>query len=97
MQLFSLQLYASCLVLSFFAFCFVWERFCLQLEVVFAYSWGLLTYNWSPFAYNWKVRLISTSTDRKQRSSTVSKEAPTVSRKLPLILAYFGRTPRYRT
>ena len=40
---------------------------------------------WSSVAYSGKVVLISSSTDCKQRSSTVSNKAPTVSEKLPPI------------
>ena len=54
----------------------------------FTYSWSCVAYNFSSstctcsfFAYNGKLHLISTLTDGKQRSSTVSKEAPTVSKK----------------
>ena len=39
------------------------------------------TYDWSFFAYNGKVRLIRALRDCKQRSLTVSKQAPTVSKK----------------
>ena len=54
----------------------------------FAYSWSLFAYsfsfsacNWSFSAYSGKVRLIRDLTDCKQRSLTVSKKAPTVSKK----------------
>ena len=63
----------------------------------FAYSWKLPAYsgavlltvdNFSFFAYSWsflaysgKVRLIRALRDCKQRSSTASKKAPTVSKK----------------
>ena len=40
-------------------------------------------YSWSFLAYTGKVRLIRALRDCKQRSSTVSKKAPTVSKKLP--------------
>ena len=65
----------------------------------FAYSWKFptyngvflltvdnfrcFTYNWSFFAYNGKVCLRRALRDCKQRSLTVSKKAPTVSKKLP--------------
>ena len=49
----------------------------------FAYNLSFLTYNWSSFAYNGKVRLISALRDCKQRTLTVSKQAPTVSKKFP--------------
>ena len=50
-----------------------------------AYSFSFLTYSnsWSFFAYSWKVRQIKVLRDCKQRSLTVSKKAPTVSKKLP--------------
>ena len=72
MQLFCLKLEASCLQLSFFAYSCVWELFCLQFE--------LFCLQLSFFAYSGKGHLTSTSTDRKQRSSTVTKKAPTVSK-----------------
>ena len=49
----------------------------------FAYSFSFLAYSWSFFAYSGKVRLIRALRDCKQRSLTVSKKAPTVSKKLP--------------
>ena len=67
--------------------------FYLQLTILaslFTYSWSFLffncflsffSYSWSFFAYNGKVRQISALRDCKQRSLTVSKKAPTVSRK----------------
>ena len=48
---------------------------------LFAYNFSFSTYNWSFFAYSGKVRLIRALRDCKQRSSTVSKKAPTVSKK----------------
>ena len=42
----------------------------------------LFPYNWRFCAYKEKLRLISTSTDCKQRSSSVSKQAPTAGTKL---------------
>ena len=46
-------------------------------------------YSWSFFAYNGKVRLIGTAVDCKQRSSTVSRKAPTVSKKAsPLAIGH---------
>ena len=66
---------ASCLQLSFFAYSCVWELFCVCLQLSF-------------FPYNGKVCLRSTSTDSKQRSSTVSKKALTVSENTsPLFLS----------
>ena len=47
----------------------------------FAYSFSFLTHSWSSFAYSGKVRLIRALRDCKQRSLTVSKKAPTVSKK----------------
>ena len=47
----------------------------------FTYSFSFSTYSWSFFAYSGKVRLISALRDCKQRSLTVSKKAPTVSKK----------------
>ena len=58
-----------CLQLCFGAF--------LHLEF-FTYSWSFFCLQLSFFAYSRKRRLISTSMDCKQRSSTVSKKAPTV-------------------
>ena len=46
----------------------------------FAYSFSFFTYSWSFFAYSGKVLLIGALRDCKQRSSTVSKKAPTVSK-----------------
>ena len=47
----------------------------------FAYSFSFFTYSWSFFAYSGKVRLIRALRDCKQRNLTVSKKAPTVSKK----------------
>ena len=47
----------------------------------FAYSFSFFTYSWSFFAYSGKVRLIRALRDCKQRSLTVSKKAPTVSKR----------------
>ena len=47
----------------------------------FAYNFSFFTYNWSFFAYSRKVRLIRALRDCKQWSLTVSKKAPTVSKK----------------
>ena len=56
---------------------------------LFAYSWSLFAYNfisftysWSSFAYSGQVRLIRALRDCKRRSLTVSKKAPTVSKKV---------------
>ena len=84
---FFLQLGASCLQLSFFAYSCVWQ--------FIAYNWSFSTYSWSFFAYGGKVHLINTSTDGKQRSSAVSTKAPTVSKKPSpnknSLLARFGK------
>ena len=47
----------------------------------FAYSFSFSAYSWSFSAYSGKVRLIRALRDCKQRSLTVSKKAPTVSKK----------------
>ena len=52
MQLFCLQLEASCLQLSLFAYNCVWGLFCSQFEP-FTHSLSLFTYNSGFFAYNW--------------------------------------------
>ena len=57
---------------SFFAYS--WSFF-------FTYSFSFFTYSWSFFAYSGEVCLISTLRDCKQRSLTVSKKAPIVSKK----------------
>ena len=55
------------------------------------YNWSFSTYNQSFFAYSGKVPLRSTfSMDCKQRSSTVSKKAPAVSKKLPRTQFYYN-------
>ena len=46
-----------------------------------AYNFRFFAYSWSFSAYSGKVRLIRALRDCKQRSLTVSKKAPTVSRK----------------
>ena len=48
-----------------------------SLTVLFSF----FTYSWSLFPYSGKVRLIRALRDCKQRSLTVSKKAPTVSKK----------------
>ena len=55
------------------AFCLQLELFCLQLELLFL-QLELL-------CLQWQIRRISTSMDCQQRSSIVSKKAPTVSQK----------------
>ena len=62
-EFFCLQLCLGALLLTIRAFYLQFELFCLQLSF---------------FAYGGKVYLRSTSTDCKQRSSTVSKKAPTL-------------------
>ena len=79
MQLFCLQLEAFCFQLSFFAYNCVWELFCLQLELYYL-QFELFCLQLSFFAYSGKVSLRNTSTDCKQRSSTVSKK---LVKKLP--------------
>ena len=51
----------------------------------FTYNLSFFAYNFSFFTYSWsgKVLLIRALRDCKQRSLTVSKKAPTVSKKLP--------------
>ena len=46
-----------------------------------AYSFSFLTYSWSFSAYSGKVRVLRALRDCKQGSSTVSKKAPTVTKK----------------
>ena len=46
----------------------------------FAYNFSFFAYSWSFFAYSGKASLIRTLRDCKQRSLTVSKKAPTVSK-----------------
>ena len=63
------------------------EPFCSQLclgAILLTIAASLLTVfclQLSFFAYNGKMRLTSTSMDSKQRSSTVSKQAPTEAKK----------------
>ena len=57
----------------------------------FAYSWSFFAYNFTflairAFAYNGKMRLMRALRDWKQRSITVSKKTPTVSKKASPIL-----------
>ena len=78
-QLLCLQLEASCLQLSFFAYNCVWELFCLS----FYSQFELFCIQLSFFAHNGKVFLRSSSADCKQRSSTVSEKAPTVGKTAP--------------
>ena len=56
----------------------------------FAYNFSFLTYSYSFFAYSGKVRLIRALRGCKQRSLTVSKKAPTVSKKASPVLVSLG-------
>ena len=60
----------------------------------FAYSFSFLTYSWSFFAYSGKVRLVRALRDCKQRSLTVSKKAPTVSKKASPLVEALRAHPR---
>ena len=90
-DLFYLQLTILAFLLTVRSFLLTVELFCLQLTSLafFTYNWSFFAYNFSFlylqlelfFAYNGKVRLIRALTDCKQRSLTVSKKAPTVSKK----------------
>ena len=79
MQLFWLTVGSFLLSAELFAYSCVWELLCLRFELFFAYSSSFFSYNWSFLAYSGKVRLRSTSSDCKQRSSTVSRKAPILS------------------
>ena len=57
----------------------------------FAYSFSFFTYSWSFFAYSGKVLPIRALRDCKQRSLTVSKKAPTVSKKASPVFFVAGR------
>ena len=88
MQLFCLQLEASRLQWSFLLtvdnfgfFAYNWS--------FFAYSFSFVTHSWSFFACSGKVRLIRALRDCKRRSLTVSKTAPTVSKKAKTVLNYY--------
>ena len=84
-MLFCLQLEASCLQWSFLL---TIDRVGAFLLTIGAFHLQLLsfTYSWSFLAYNGKVRLISDLRDCKQRSLTVSKQAPTASKKASPLL-----------
>ena len=56
-----------------------------------AYSFSFFTYSWSFLAYSGRVRLIRAFRDCKQRSLTVSKKAPTVSKKASPLPQTFPR------
>ena len=68
------------------------ELFYLQLSILASLltigaflltALAFFTYSWSFFAYSGNVRLIRALRDCKQRSLTVSKKAPTLSKKIP--------------
>ena len=80
MRLFCLQLEASCLQWSFLLTVDNFSFFTYSWSF-FAYSFSFFTYSWSFFAYSGKVCLTRALRDCKQRSFTVSKKAPTVSKK----------------
>ena len=79
MQLFCLQLEASCLQWS----CFTYNSLLLTVGALLLTVLASLLIFGAFFAYSGKVRLIRALRDCKQRSLTVSKKAPTVSKKLP--------------
>ena len=56
----------------------------------FIYNFGFFAYSFSFFAYSGKVRLIRGLRDCKQRSLTVSKKAPTVSKKASPVFQGLG-------
>ena len=74
-ELFYLQLCVCSFCAYNFSFLLTIEAFLLAIEA---------------FAYNGKVHLICTSTDCKQRSSTVSKKTATVSDKKKLSPKSYG-------
>ena len=53
----------------------------LTIGAFFAYSFSFFTYSWSFSAYSGKMHLIRALRDCTQGSLTVSKKAPTVSKK----------------
>ena len=55
--------------------------FCAYNWSFFAHNFSFFACSWSIFAYSGNVRLIRALRDCKQRSLTVSKKAPTVSKK----------------
>ena len=104
MQLFCLQLEASCLQWSFLTYSRVWKLVTLQpkflylhlkllyLQALFVYLQLKLSCLHKP--YSGKVRLVSTLTDCKQRSSTVGRKGPTASEKAsPIIFCDFPSFP----
>ena len=80
MQLFCLQLGSFLPTLELFYLQLTPWAFSTRSWSFFAYSFSFFDYSWSFFAYSGKVRLIRALSDCKQRSLTVSKKAPTVSR-----------------
>ena len=81
-QLFCLQLEASC---SQWSFLLTVDSFSFSTYnwSFFAYNFSFFSHSWSFFAYSGKVRLARALRDCKQRSLTVSKKAPAVSKKRP--------------
>ena len=79
MQLFCLQLEASCLQGSFFTYTCVWELFCLQLELC-CLQFGLFGLQLELFYLQWESVSNKHLTDSKQNSSTVSRKLPIVSK-----------------
>ena len=72
MQLFCLQLEASCLQLSFFACTCFWEHFLLTIWALLLTIGVFLLTDEVFFTYSGKIHLISTYKDCKQRSSTLT-------------------------
>ena len=97
-QLFCLQLEACCSQWSFFTYSWQFS--------LFAYNWSFFAYNFrflltiaAVFCYSGKVRLISALRDCKQGSFTVSKKAPTVSKKASpffFLCLFSGGLSRFR-
>ena len=81
MQLFCLQLEAFLLTMELFYLQLTILACLLTVGAFFAYNFSFFAYSWSFLAYSGKVRLIRALRDCKQRGSTVSKKAPTVSKK----------------
>ena len=76
---FCLELEASCLqLMSFFAWNWFGERFCLQSEFIHLHSvWAFLHAIKAVFAHN-GILCLSTYTDCKQRNSTVSRKSSNI-------------------
>ena len=72
---------------GFFAYSWKLPAFCGAFLLAvdnfsfFTYCWSFFTYSWSFFAYSGTMHLIRALRDCKHRSSTVSRKAPTVSKK----------------